>query len=835
LQITQVVVNTDSTELGKPFLLAYTVENKGNMSITGRSWRDQVYLSNSPAWSITNAIKVAENTRTQLLPASQTYTVTNQLAVNGNALPYLNFNDSLYCYVVTDGGNDIYEYNFEMNNVNRSNAIFYKYPDLKVINFSGSTALFSGQPAQVNWEVINIGGRAGNTLFNNSWNDRVYLSIDSTISADDKLLSNESITGPLNTDSFYQRSINYTVPNGASGNYYLCLIADTSNNNYDVDKSNNRKTMSGVSGNALPVTITLTPSPDLVVTTVSSPSIGYAGQPVMVKWRVKNVGIGPTKSGAWVDRIYISNSGDSTRSAAFAQLGTHTRIGNLVVGEFYDDSMQVFLPINSSGNFYVKVDGDFLNVEYEHNKENNNAGSSAIFIIKPLPSDLVASDVTLPEQVIAGDSITIRWKVKNIGTNTAVGYFTQGVYLSSDSSWNVTDALLANPQHYNVYIPPLGELDDSIRVKVKGVRAGKFYAIVRADLTNNIIETDENNNTGISIDTIGISFPQLPIDVLTPATLNLKSELYYRLDIPDSLQGETMLISLKSDSLLAPNELYIKYGDVPRRSSFDYAFDRANSGNQDIVIPAVSAGTYYILGYNASSGYTQSIRLLAKVIKFSIISVATNEGGNTGNVTVKIKGAKFEPNMQVNLFNSSAGSIYASNVQFVNSTTIFATFNLSGKSIGSYNLIATKINNDTTSLPNGFRILAGLGGGFQGGGATTGGFYCSVKNIGVDQLLGFDLQYPASVRGGRQFTMEINFGNSGNVDIPVPSRILISVLGYPVSLTPGGLSNNKSDLYLEFSEVNGPQGILRPGATGSITIYTSVPNVSVFSAYRLIE
>jgi len=48
---------------------------------------------------------------------------------------------------------------------------------------------------------------------------------------------------------------------------------------------------------------------------------------------------------------------------------------------------------------------------------------------------------------------------------------------------------------------------------------------------------------------------------------------------------------------------------------------------------------------------------------------------------------------------------------------------------------------------------------------------------------------------------------------------MLSVRGAPLGFTVDELPEKKLELFLEFEEIGGPPGILRPGATGSITVY----------------
>lgn len=283
-----------------------------------------------------------------------------------------------------------------------------------------------------------------------------------------------------------------------------------------------------------------------------------------------------------------------------------------------------------------------------------------------------------------------------------------------------------------------------------------------------------------------------------------------------------MMLSLYSDSIFTSNELYIRYGDVPTRADFDAQFTNPGRGNQDIILESLVAGTYYIMTYNDVANYNQTVKFLAKIIKFSILSVASNSGGNTGNVTVRINGAKFEPNMTATLFSSTLGTITASRISFINASTIYATFGLIGKSTGTYTVRLRKVNNDTANLTNGFSIVAGIAGSGQIGQTNNSGFYCTITGISADNSIDYGLIYPSTIRIQDAYAIQINFGNNGNVDIPIPSRLLIAENGAPLSYTPLYTVPQEinSNLFLEFKELNGPSDVLRPGATGSITVYS---------------
>jgi hypothetical protein len=270
------------------------------------------------------------------------------------------------------------------------------------------------------------------------------------------------------------------------------------------------------------------------------------------------------------------------------------------------------------------------------------------------------------------------------------------------------------------------------------------------------------------------------------------------------------------------NELFLSRGQVPTRSTHDFAFGNPNQPDQSILVPELDPGTYYLLVYGATDFQPalgkQDIRLKAEIINFQIISVMSAQGGNTGNVTIRVDGAKFSPNMTLKLTDASLGTRMATKIIYVNSTRVFATFNLAGAALGVYDVVATK-QAEVATLADGFTVVAGDAGTTSSGDGSSG-FFCTIVNIGTDQNLSKNILHPAAVRVNRLVPITIQFGNAGNVDIPAPARFLLSLRGAPLAFLPDDLEDMKQELYLAFQEIGGPPGILRPGSFSSITVYS---------------
>ncbi|MBO9562795.1 MAG: hypothetical protein J7621_08480 [Niastella sp.] len=834
LIVSEVTLGSDILTSGQYLGINYKVSNGGAADLVGKAWRDRIYISTEPQWDPAKAKLVKETERVQSVLKNASYEVQDSVLLNMQLFADLqNYIANLYFFVFTDAHDAIYEAGSEANNIRASNTVvaMQQWPaDLSVTQVDAAGSVGSGKLSSVSWTVKNLSNVTG--YYYGYWYDGIFISKDTVWDAQDKFITDKIIYGPLQKDSSYSTQLEFKIPDGFSGTYYLLLVSDHTDLQKDRVRHNNYKIIRDVNGVVKPLEVTLTPPPDLVVTSVTAPSVSNASQPVNLQWSVKNNGVGTALTG-WTDRFYLSR--DAVLDDNDVLLGQAAHRGNLAPGASYSDSLMTKIPATALGNYFLLLKTDVNDVIYEHEGEGNNTTVAGnLFITQAEPSDLIVKNVIMPAEVITGDSVTVQWTLANIGENPASGEFAEGIYLSRDSLWSNDDVLIANPVS-GIRLAPLAELNRSARFKVKGITPGTYYVITRADLLNDFPESDELNNAGIGTESVAVTVKQLPVSILTADVLKKDDELYYRLDIPDSLAGETVMVTLKGDSITGVNELYVRYDSMPTRVVHDLAYPNAMSGNQDIIIPVAQKGTYYILAYGASPvNGAQDVKLLARKINFEVQQVAAKEGGNTGTVTVKIRGAKFEDGMTVQLNDATLGVVTATSVKVINSTSLFATFNLQGARLGVYDVRISKPNGQNASLADGFTVVAGSGGGLSGG-SSGGGFYCNVVNVGVEQLLGVDVQYPASTRTRRVFPMTINFGNSGNVDIPIPTRMLVSMAGTPVSFLSETIIDNLQELLIEFKEQGGPDNVLRPGATGSITIYTQALTVSAGLRFRLIE
>lgn len=774
---------------GQAVNASFTVKNMGTADAQGLSWKDKIYILNTSVWNSGSAQLLRTEQVSQTLAVDSSYTIntTVNLPVNLSTGTY-------FFFIVTDQENNIYEYTQENNNRLVSNGILVTgYPpvDLAVTAATSADSINSGQAIQVSWTVEN---QSAFSTIASYWFDAIYLSADTILDENvDQLLATRQQNGPLPGGASYSASRNVTTPNGLSGPIYFIVKTDDTELNNDENLNNNYKVVADTAGNNQVVTVELTPPPDLIVPSFITPAQGTSGQPIQVVWTVQNNGTGGTLSGSWADRIYLST--DLTLDGGDQAIATISHSGNLAVGASYTDTVLATIPVSVSGNRIIIIKTDYNNVVFEHTSEGNNTASAAIFITQPPPADLIVSNVIVPASAIAGEEVMVEWTLQNIGANPAVGSMKEAVYFSADDVWDVGDPLL-DVLSGSVNLGPSAVANRSLMADLTGVAVGGYYAIVRTDILNNIYESNDNNNTTVSDMQVSVDVNELPLNVLTPNTLADNMELYYRIEIPDSLSDESLLVTLKGDSVAGTNELYLRFGSVPSRVVYDQAYGIPFFGNQEVIIPEIQPGTYYLMAYgNTSNDNEQNITLLAEILDFEIRDINADKGGNTGRVTVEINGGKFDSTMIVRLENGM-DVITAGNVLIINRIKAYATFDLNGKPLGIYDVVATKSNGEMTVLPDGFEVVVG-------------------SQVG----LATNIVHPANTRPGRVSTLKIEFANNGNVNIPDPIVKLISLDGAPIAFSVLRLDEGNTELLIPLIEDGAPSGLLRPGASGSITIY----------------
>ena len=819
--------------------LTYTVTNNGTGTTAG-TWIDSVYFSCSSTFNFATNYYVAKKVQTRAVIPGGSYTDTIHITIPKmsyeiNSCFPQTANQSAYFYIKTNAGLTIYEGSNTNNNVTGTGSRILTNPlvDQIVTTVSGPDTATVGYIYPANWRVKNIGYNPNLIQYYYSWVDAIYFSADSIADATDVLAGDYLKYLRLNRNQDSADSRSPYTPVLLTGDYYV-YIKTNSRNGINAEKvlSNNVNFIRNGSGAAKKIHVIRPDLADLVDTIISAPVSIAIGQPITVIYKITNNGTGTTYPGtSWQNRLLLSDDFSTANNQGDRLLSTRTRHGVLNPGQFYFDTVTATIPASTvPGNYILISQANSNNAAVESNT-NNNLGFSLLSVFTPPVSDLTVTNIIKPDTVYLGYTIdTAKWVITNASGEEARGYTSDGIYLSAGNLFDST-ATLIGIKNKNINMAPLQS--DTVRMAplVTGVTEGNYNVFVKTDLLNQIVETDKTNNTGISATPIHVKVRELQLDIPESNTLQSVSR-YYKLTIPDSLLGSTILVTLKTnDSLTMKNEMFIGGGFVPTAANYDYRFEIPNYGNQQIVISSVTAPVYYIMYRCVSPNpVMQNITLKAVKLPFAILNVHTNSGGNIGNVTVKIKGSLFRDSMVAKLSNGGT-TIYASAVYFTNSTQVFATFNLQGKPLGIYDVTLMKPDSSTAVLPNGFSVVpANNGGLITGGGVNTGAGNGNAPGCdpgaasGLNSQLVVDLVVPSRVLLKRPVVILINYSNPTNFDIPAQSRILYSEAGIKMAFTKEGVPTGTTSLYLELTEPGGPPGIIRAGGSGTIIVHTKAPD-----------
>ncbi|NJR13880.1 MAG: hypothetical protein HC779_06490 [Phyllobacteriaceae bacterium] len=157
-------------------------------------------------------------------------------------------------------------------------------PDLQVSALAAPTQAVSGERVPVSWTITNTGTAAAT-----NWTDRVYLSRDEVLDANDvKLGSDVLFTGTLQPGASIEQQVEFTIPQTLSGAWRVIVATDAANQHYEYPNETNNILASGA------LDITLRDFPNLRVTALTTPLDTASSQPVEVVWTVTNTGQGPT-------------------------------------------------------------------------------------------------------------------------------------------------------------------------------------------------------------------------------------------------------------------------------------------------------------------------------------------------------------------------------------------------------------------------------------------------------------------------------------------------------------------------------------------------------------
>lgn len=637
---------------------------------------------------------------------------------------------------------------------------------------------FTGYSGYLNW---------GQQMTGAYWSDRVYLSDNNTISDNDILLGSYNVTS-IDGNS-YTADIPAVMPHTMMGNLRLIVTSDADASIVENDRANN--TMSAA------INAVLAPMPNLQVTQFVMDDTVTQRQGCMIHYTVVNNGTGSVDNTVWTDKFYCGN----------VLLGQIAHNVSLVPGESYTDSVEVVIPSNLLGNYTLHATTDADNTVYEHDGESDNSLPRPVLVLQAPPCDLIVTNVEATATAVVGTAITVSWTVQNIGDNTVSGYVKDGIYLSHDTVFDNSDVLIGTISYYNSF-EPYGSMQRTLNCAVQGVTSGNYYVLVRTNIMRAFNEVSFDNNTHASVSPTEVALPTLTIGQAEQLTMASGSQAYYRMVVGQEYAGQTLSLTLTTEVDNAFNGIYLSHESMPSAARSDYGSSVPYARTQQILVPVLQEGTYYLMASASTTNRApQQITLLAEIIDFEILHLNTASGTNTGSVTTKVTGAKFDTIMDFRLVDAS-GYTPAQKVKFENSTQSFVTFNLTDLPAGTYHVEAELPGGVVTMKENAFVVEQGL-----------------------PAELAVNIVAPSSVRVGNNTTLNIEYGNNGSTDLNVSGFMVVSANGHPIGLTAADLAEHRDTLTFSTAEPGMDPDIIRPNYFATKTIYVSASSSGIISIY----
>jgi RHS repeat-associated protein len=755
---------------GHQVQISWQVTNVGAGDTAFGTWYDAVILSPSGVLGAADNVWVADVPSPGPLAAGASYTQTSTAT-----LPW-DLKGSYTLFVVTDALNPgasppQTEHLGETNKANNATSgqpffVTQELADLQVTSVSAPSAAQTGQPVHVQWSVTNTGSAATNVTY---WNDAIYVSSTPTLSAGSVLLGQLQHANPLIPGASYNADVSFVLPgNLPAGPYYFIVTTDAANTVTETDYSNNSL--------ASAATTDVTLGAALAINSVTAPGTATSGQPFTLSWTVTNQG--NATAGNRTDAIYLSRN-QVFNPFADTFLG-YVNQGLLASGASQTYTQRFNIPNGFSGPFRV-----FVTTAENTNASDTATGSSPEMEVNlPPPVGLSVANVTTPAAATLNTPVSITYTVHNSSQIAAQGSWEDAIYLSPDGTWNANDPLVGEVSHSGG-VAGGSSYTETLTASLPGVAPGNYYAVVRTDILYNVSSAGTITNIGSSTGTVAVTVPTLALGIPATGVLTKSGQTaYYQVNVA---AGQTLKFALSSDQGGSVNNIYVRYGAIPTTEQFDAASLGTLVSNPDAIIDNTLPGTYYVM-VTANSTPVENYTLQAKIEPFSITSITPDQGSSVGSVTLTVDGAQFKANDELEIVAPDGTVRQATQVRWVNTATVWATFDLRGLPTGTYDVKAVD-GSQTATLPQAFQVTNGRPG-----------------------QLSVNLIVPDFTGPGGSGTATIEYGNTGNTDIPAPvlDLNLHQVQGpTATSLVINGAAT--TDVSFLGTNPQGPAGILPPG------------------------
>ena len=439
---------------------------------------------------------------------------------------------------------------------------------------------------------------------------RYFLSTDPAYDAADLLLASRAVPA-LAAGASSAGSVSATLPaTTAAGTHWIIAKADGDNALVETDETNNLSTR------------TLQVGPDLGIASFSVPTLGGAGETVVVSETTRNWGAGA--AGASTTSFLLST--DAIADAGDIVIGSRA-VPALAAGTADSASTTLAIPAGTAtGNYYVIARADSGEAVSELYEANNTMGR-----MLAVGADLQVSYLVAPSIGGAGDVIAVTDTTRNYGGGPAAASTTR-FHLSADPLLDAGDALLGS-RSVPALAPGASNAGPVTLTLPAGILAGMYYLFAAADGEGAVVETNEANNARLAVIQVGADLAVGTLTVPADAGAGLPMTIAdtTRNQGGGAAPGSTTTFLLSADATLDAADMVLG-----SRAVTALAAGASEAGSTTVTIPAGTAtGTYYVFA-RADSG---------------AVVPETYENNNTASRTVRVG-----PDLQVASIDAAASA-----------------------------------------------------------------------------------------------------------------------------------------------------------------------------------
>ena len=418
--------------------------------------------------------------------------------------------------------------------------------------------------------------------------------------------------------------------------------------------------------------------------------------------------------------------------------------------------------------------------------------SATTFVLNSLVStaDLAVTSVTPGAgSLLSGDDITVDYTVTNFQDSpTFANEWVDSIYLSLDDRIDPGDKLIGRVTHTG-FVDANGSYSGSITVPLPGVLPGDYRVLVVTDSRGLTPDSDRSNNAFASSPII-TDIRSLTSGVVVNGTVQAGQDVWYRIDLP---AGKTQGFDFTS-TVIGGAELYLNHVSLPSLSDYDKVLASSQQTVFSTTLPVVRGTTYLLVHGTETAGAGATFTLSAKGLDFGVFALDHDTGAlGAGTVTTTIHGSLLTPGTTYSLIPDVGTPIAAQQVYYLDSSTAWATFDLTNAVAGTYDIRADDGGTSAT-LPDAYHVIVGKGGDFE-----------------------FSIYTPSYIRPPfRNAVLTFDYENTGFTDVPAPLMLILAQ--NTLLKLPDDPAFGNGDLQFLAVNPDGPAGILQPGSRGRIEI-----------------